>query len=243
MRALFGLAALWLGAAQPRRRLWAIPPVRRPGCAAAPGPGARAGELGRTGAAIGDHLRHQPLRHHQRRARHARWKDRGGAARQGVGGRGRAADRRFPPHAEAVPGRAQARSRCGGWTQRKSREPPAADEQEGGDWMRRILLNGWLLVLAAGCSQPPVKPDLSPAINELDQAIASKAVVRATRCGEPGAAAADRGRDAEGRRQARRAALRPVGEQRGCLRGVHGHRVGHPLQHDRASEHQGARCR
>ncbi len=50
--------------------------------------------------------------------------------------------------------------------------------QEGGDRMRRILLNGWLLVLAAGCSQPPVKPDLNPAIKELDQAIASKAVVR-----------------------------------------------------------------
>ena len=44
--------------------------------------------------------------------------------------------------------------------------------------MRRIFLNGWLLVLAAGCSQPAVKPNLNPAINELDQAIASKAVVR-----------------------------------------------------------------
>jgi MSHA biogenesis protein MshL len=52
-----------------------------------------------------------------------------------------------------------------------------ADEQEGWDWMKRILLNGWLVLLAAGCSQPPVKPDLSPAIKELDQAIASKATV------------------------------------------------------------------
>ncbi len=64
--------------------------------------------------------------------------------------------------------------------------------------MRRILLNGWLLVLAAGCSQPAVKPNLNPAINELDQAIASKAAVRAARRGEPGLAAADRGGDAEG---------------------------------------------
>jgi MSHA biogenesis protein MshL len=34
-----------------------------------------------------------------------------------------------------------------------------------------------LLVLAAGCSQQPVKPDMSSATKELDQAIASKAVV------------------------------------------------------------------
>ncbi len=53
----------------------------------------------------------------------------------------------------------------------------AADELEGGDRMKRILLNGWLLVLAAGCSQPPVKPDLSPTVKTLDQAIASKAAV------------------------------------------------------------------
>ena len=53
----------------------------------------------------------------------------------------------------------------------------AADELEGGDRMKRILLNGWLLVLVAGCSQPPVKPDLSPTVKTLDQAIASKAAV------------------------------------------------------------------
>jgi MSHA biogenesis protein MshL len=43
--------------------------------------------------------------------------------------------------------------------------------------MKRIFLNGWLLALAAGCSQQPVKPDLSTAVKELDQAIASKATV------------------------------------------------------------------
>jgi len=53
----------------------------------------------------------------------------------------------------------------------------AADELQGGDRMRRILLNGLLLALAAGCSQQPVKPNVSSAVKELDQAIASKATV------------------------------------------------------------------
>ncbi len=52
-----------------------------------------------------------------------------------------------------------------------------ADQQEGWDWMRRIFLVGSALVLTAGCSQPPVRPDVSSAVKELDRAIASKAAV------------------------------------------------------------------
>jgi len=59
----------------------------------------------------------------------------------------------------------------------KSREPPPAVEEKGRDRMKRTLLHGWVLLLAAGCAQQPGKPDLSQPVKELDQAIASKPAV------------------------------------------------------------------
>ena len=52
-----------------------------------------------------------------------------------------------------------------------------AAQEKGWNRMKRTLLHGWMLLLAAGCAQQPGKPDLSQPVKELDQAIASKAAV------------------------------------------------------------------